>query len=336
MVDWNKGYSASFYACPIDRRSWRDIGTIDITEGSIKRESTGQRQSADITCVGYHVNVEQWIRIYMDVRQGGSSAHVALFTGLATSPSDDIQGTWTKNTLECYSVLKPLSDVLLQTGWYVGRGRNSGDLLGELLAVSPAPVTIRSGSPNLPAAIVAEDGESNLSMVEKVLDTIDWMMRIKGDGTITVMPKPTAPSAVFDPIDHDCVEPQIKITQDWYSCPNVYMAVSGDSTGIARDDSRSSPLSTISRGREVWKRETGVILAGGESVREYAIRKLSEAQTVQQGASYDRRYHPDVYPGDLVEMRYPAQDLFGLYRVQSQSIEIGHCARTSEQIYKEA
>ena len=336
MINWATGYSAQYYAAIVDPATWRDVGTIRITGGTIKRESTGERESAEVTCVNYRIPVEQWVRIYLDARQAdGSAAHVPLFTGLATTPGDDVQGTWALNTLECYSALKPASDVYLQTGYYVASGSDAGDVIRALLSVGAAPVVIHGTAPRLTESIVAESGETNLSMVDRILTAIGWRLRIDGDGTINVMPMSTETMVTFDPLSNDMIEPKIKITEDWSVCPNVYMAVCDKSTGIARDDDPDSPLSTVSRGREIWAKETGVTLTGGESIAEYARRKLIEAQTVQQSASYDRRYHPDVRPGDLIRMQYPAQRLTGSYRVDSQSVALGYAAKTSEQIYKE-
>ena len=335
MVDWSRGYSSVFYAKRVDPATWRDVETIELTGGTIKRESTGKRQSADISCIRHNIEVEQWIRVYMDVQQGGASDHVALFTGLATSPDDDINGTMTVNSLTCYSVLKPADDVILQRGWFASAGTNGAELVRRLLSVSPAPVVVSDGSPVLAETIVAEDGETLLSMADKVLSAINWRLRIEGNGVINVVPYEFDPIYVFDPVNNDMIEPKIKVSQDWYSCPNVYMAVAGDVTGIARDEDPESLFSIGNRGREVWKRETGCVLAANETVAEYALRKLKEAQRPAQKASYSRRYVPDIYPGDLVNMRYHAQGLEGMYTVSSQSITLGHGAKTSEQIYKE-
>lgn len=334
-VDWSKGYSASYYAEKVDPSTWRDVALIGITGGTIKREQTGKRQSADLDCVNYHIAVEQWVRIYIDIKQDGSTAHIPLFTGLATSPDDDINGTLTSNSLTCFSVLKPAEDVLLPRGWYASKGVVGADLVRQLLTVSPAPVVVADASPVLSDSIIAEDGESNLSMIDRVLDAINWRLRVEGDGTIYVIPKATAPVVMFDPLSNDVIETKIKVSADWYSCPNVFMAVAGDVTGIARDDDADSILSTVNRGREVWKRETSCNLAQNESIAEYATRKLKEAQNAKQTVSYDRRYIPDVLPGDLITMNYPQQNIAGEYTVNSQSVTIGYGAKTSEQIYKE-
>ena len=110
------------------------------------------------------------------------------------------------------------------------------------------------------------------------------------------------------------------------------MAIDDDMTGIARDDSPDSPLSTVNRGREVWEQEDNCDLADNETIAEYAQRMLREAQRVSQTASYDRRYIPDIVPGDIVMLRYPAQGLDGPYVVESQDIDLGYSATTSEEV----
>lgn len=332
MIDWSKGYSASYYAEQVDPSTWRDVGVIEITGGTIKRENEGKRQSADIDCINYRIPIEQWIRVYMDIQQAGSSAHVPLFTGLATTPNSDMHGALSKNTLACYSVLKPAEDIVLERGWYAMAGSSAGDIITDLLFASPAPVEIDGIIPSLFETIVAEDNETCLSMLDKVLDSIGWRLRIDGDGTIRILPPASEAVASFDPIENDVIEPDIKISQDWSACPNVYVAVSRDETGTARDDDPDSPLSTINRGREVWVRKSGVTLADNESITDYAARMLREAQRAELTASYTRRYVPEVMPGDWISMKYPEQNLNGVFEVGSQSVKLGHCAATSEEV----
>lgn len=331
-MEWSKGYTASNYMTQVDPTTWRDIGVIQLTGGSIKRERTGLRESADVGCRHYEGGIERWVRIYMDCKQDGKDAHIPLFTGLASSPKTDMEGKRIKTPLACYSVLKPADDIILRRGWYAPAGISGADTIRRLLTVTPAPVVVDDGAPALESPIIAEDDETNLSMIEKILTAINWRIRIEGDGTIHVCPQASGPVVTFDPVYNDMIETSISITEDWYSCPNVYMAVSGDMTGIARDDSADSPLSTLSRGREVWKMESSAKLADNESIAEYAMRQLKEAQKVKKAASYTRRYLPDVIPGDVVMLHYPEQDLDGLFTVTSQSISLGYSAETSEQV----
>ena len=331
-MDWSKGFSAAYIMQTVDPATWRDTGVIQITGGTIKRELTGKRESADVDCKGIEIGVERWVRIYLETQQDGASARTALFTGLATSPADEYEGNARSNTLSCYSVLKPCEDVALPLGWYAPQNANGAEVIRQLLSVTPAPVLVEADAPTLSDHIIAESNENHLTMIDKILTAIDWRLWIEGNGTIHVEPKSLEPVASFDPLENDMIETKVKVSGDLYSCPNVYRATSGDVTGIARDEDPDSPLSIQTRGREVWKSESGVNLASNESIAQYARRMLKQAQQVRKSASYTRRYMPNVRPSDLIRMAYPAQGLTGIYVVQSQTVALEYGAATDEQI----
>ena len=332
MIDWTKGFSASYHAALVDPATWRDVGRIEIISGSVTRNDESLRQSADVTCRDFDASKERWIRIYLDAAQNENGERQALFTGLATSPEESINGTITEHPLQCYSVLKPAEDILLMRGWYAPAEINGADLIRQLLAVCPCPVVAEPGAPSLSEAIVAEDGESNLSMVGKILDAIDWRLRILGNGTVHICPPPSQPVKILNVNRGDTIEPKITVTNDWFECPNVFRAVSEELSAVARDDSPDSPLSTVNRGREVWMEETSCDLSDSETIADYALRRLNEEQRRYMTASYSRRFDPDILPSDLVLLHYPRQKVDGLFRVTSQTISLTHGAATSEEV----
>ena len=331
-MDWSKGYTSEFYAYIIDPNTWRETERLQITGGNVNKGIEGLRESADIDCPNYDPGIEKWIRVYMDTKQAGASAHVPIFTGLATSPEQEWTGRIREGSLECYSVLKPADDILLERGYYTPAGINGAQVISELLGVCPAPIEINEESPAMQDALIAEDGETALSMAEKILAAINWRIRIHGDGTIELAPEDREPRARYSPIDNDVIEPSIKTARDLYGCPNVLRVISGDLTAIARDDDPNSALSTIGRGREVWAEETDVALSTGESVSEYALRRLPELQQVATTASYKRRFDPAVIAGDRIRLSYPEQGLQGVFRTTSQKIELEYCANTDEEV----
>ena len=330
-MDWGKGFTASYYAYIVDAKTWRETELLQITDGSISRTDSGLRDSADITCINYS-DREQYVRLYLDVQQGGASEHVPIFTGLTSAPSKDIDGVLETNKIECYSVLKPAEDVLLQRGYYVPAEVDGGRIIKELLTVTPAPVEIIGEPPALQTSVIAEDGENHLTMVDKVLEAINWRMRILGNGTIQIVPQAEETERTFDPLTADVIEPTLTITRDWYECPNVLRAVSNDLVAVVRDDSDDSPLSTVNRGREVWKEESNVSLNTGESISEYALRRLKELQLIETTASYTRRYDPGVLVSDHVRLNYPRQGLNGVYEITSQKIDLGYGCATDEEV----
>lgn len=331
-MEWDKGYSASYYMMEVDPNTWADIDRIEITGGSVNRSLDGLLQSATIDCTDYPQDKERYVRVYLDALQSGSGAHEAIFTGLAVSPDRDIRGSWSENTVQCYSVLKAADDVILARGYYAPAGVNCERVFKELLAPVPAPVEFLVDVPSLSYSLVAESGETNLTMVRKILTAIGWNMRIFGDGRIRFEPYGTEPVVTFGPLEYDIIENSISVEYDWFRCPNVFMVSSNGITAIARDTDPNSPLSIQNREREVWAYENGVALQEGESITAYAYRRLAEEQQTVVTARYDRRFVPNVFPGDFITLHYPEQGLDDDYMVTSQTITLGHSAKTSEEI----
>lgn len=329
-MDWTKSKTTAYYGYVIDPATWRETEVFQITGGKISRQEGGLRDSANINCVNYPEGREDYVRIYMDVEQAGGAEHIPIFTGLTSAPSRNINGIYETVTLQCYSVLKAAADILLDRGFYVGANTSGGKAIIDLLSVCPAPVEIEGETPVLSNTIIAEGNETRLSMVNKVLTAINWRMVVGGDGTITIKPKPLTEVANFDALENDAIEPTIKIDFDWYSAPNVFRATQQNLSAIAKDEDPNSPYSIINRGREVWAEETSCKLNTGESIGEYAIRRLGELQQVAKKVEYRRRYFPGVYVGDLIRLHYPAQGLDGLFKITQQNITIGQGSEVDE------
>ena len=333
-MDWSSGYSSRCYISVVDRLSWRDVDEINITGGTVKRAMSDLRDSADINCVRYSSDREQIIRVWLDAKQGGTSSHTPLFTGLATSPGRNINGRYETNTLQCYSILKIAQDILLPRGWYAPAAANGASLVKNLLSVIGAPMQIAEHAPTLKYAIIAEQNENNLSMADKILDAMDWRMRISGRGEIIIEPIVREPIGLFGASANDVIELSLSVSYDWYNCPNVYRAVIGDTSAVARDDSLDSPFSTVNRGREVWVEDNGCYLSENETLADYARRRLKEAQQVNTSISYTRRFDPNIMVEDIVTLNYPEQGILGNYLITSQSIDLSRGGRTSEEVIK--
>lgn len=329
---WSDGFTAKYYAAILDPVSWRETSRLEITGGSIERSTADLLESADLDATELPGNGEAWVRIWLDADQRGVT-HVPLFTGLTSAPSRDIDGHRESYKIECYSVLKPVDDILTERGYYIPADVTAPQAAARLLRTGIAPVEVEpvTNPPRLTEAVIAEDGETNLTLARKVLEAVNWRIRTDGYGTIYVEQNTTNSSAMFDANSNDVVELQVTDEYDWYSCPNVLRAISGDLTAIARDDDPESPLSTVSRGREIWAEETSVNLGTSESLAEYARRKLKVLQSPARTVSYKRRFDPDVRVGDVVMINYPEVGINDFFRVTSQSLELTYGCRTSEE-----
>ena len=328
-MDYTRGYKSEFYASLIDPVSWADTERVEIISGSVNNTASGLRQTASIKVRDFDRTHEHWIRVYMDARQDEDITHTALFTGIAAAPKEDIDGMVATNELSCYSVLEPLDTPIL-IGTYIPRGITADKAIRQLLTATPAPVDIAENTPRLEDYIVAEDNETSLTLLQKVLDAIAWQMYIAGDGTIVIRPKPEEPAAAFSAVNADVLETTLSKTRDWFKAPNVFRATSGDAVAVARDDDPDSPLSTVARGRDVVMAERDVTLGSGEGLAEYARRRLAEEQQVAETADYTRRFMPDVHVGDMVTINY--DQIQGTYEVTQQTVNLTYNGQTQEQV----
>ena len=328
-MDYSRGYRSAFYAVLIDPASWQETERVELMSGSVSNTATGLRQSARLKVRDFDRTREHWLRVYMDARQEQDIDHVPLFTGIVSAPREDVEGPIATNDLACYSVLEPLDQPLL-IGTYMAKGASAGRAIKSLLQATPAPLDIPEETPRLEDYIVAEDNETSLTLLEKVLDAINWQMYLAGDGTITIRPKPDTLSAAFSAKGADVLESTFSKSRDWFKAPNVYRVSSGDNFEEAVDNDPESPLSVVSRGREVTATERDVTLGSNEGLAEYAKRKLSEAQQIAETADYTRRFIPTVHVGDLVRINYDR--LQGTYQVLSQTINLTYNGQTQEHV----
>lgn len=332
-MNWNKGFSSRYYCTVVDKASWRDLHRYEVTGGNVSKTDTNLMESADVEMrqIPGDGETEVWIRVWLDARQEDDGAHEAVFTGLLSAPSVEWDGIRQQYRAECYSVLQPADDVMLPRGWYASAGMNGAKLAADLLSVGPAPVECADNAPQLSRTIIAEDSETNLSMALKIMKAIGWRIKISGRGVISVESKATETVIALDPLENDCVELSVTDTRDWFKCPNVYRATYNELTAIARDDNENSPLSTVTRGREVWMDEADCVLNDGESIGDYAARRLKEEQAPARTIKYIRRFNPEALPGELAQINYPAQHVEGVFRIRTQRIDLGYGARTQEE-----
>lgn len=330
-MNWINGFEATYYMTIVDQDTWKDIERIEIINASVSVSDSDLIESASVECTTYDKG-EQWIRLWLDARQDGSQPeHVPMFTGIATSPAESINGKLRKNKLECYSVLKPASEVPLPRGWYAQKGRNGALIIKELLSITPAPIYVDdSDSYILSQNIIAENNENHLSMTNKILKAIDGRIKIEGNGIIHISPKPNSIIMSFDPLENDGIQTTFDITNDLYKCPNVFQAFIGDASAIARDENINSPISIQNRRREVWKTEDNCNLNDGETLLQYAHRRLKEEQTIAMQVSYNRRFVPEISVGDYIRLHYPEQGIDGMFVIKSQSFNLEYGSQVSE------
>lgn len=334
-MEWNDGFSALYELMKVDPVTWYESGSFDFVSGSVKHIEGGLLESADLTMT--ENPGECWVRVFLKAKQEAGGARTPIFTGLTSVPERTGDGTRITYRVECYSVLKPLEDILTPRGYYAPAGAEGALLVRDLLSVGAAPVVVDGESPALLDPIVSEDSTTRLDMAWMILDAIGWGLRVSGDGTIHVCEAASEPVALFDTMENDIIENATTDAQDWFSVPNCIRVVSGERYVEYKDDSDSQVSVDARKAQrggsgEIWLSDSASGIGDKESLAEFAMRKLKEAQSPARKVTYARRYRPDVLVSDIVTLHLPVIGIDGQFKITSQTIELSHGARTSEEV----
>ena len=161
-MEWNDGFSALYELMKVDPVTWYESGSFDFVSGSVKHIEGGLLESADLTMT--ENPGECWVRVFLKAKQEAGGARTPIFTGLTSVPERTGDGTRITYRVECYSVLKPLEDILTPRGYYAPAGAEGALLVRDLLSVGAAPVVVDGESPALLDPIVSEDSTTRLDM----------------------------------------------------------------------------------------------------------------------------------------------------------------------------
>ena len=341
-MDFSRGYTSTFTLRPVDMSTWASGPSYArAISASVECDCTDeypllQAGSCEVTLEVADAFEEGYYRIEMKAEQDGSVETHPVATLLMSSGESTLDRASQTAKVTGHSVLKPASDRLMLTGTYAPKGCDgaayAANLLRECIA---APVTV-SGSFTLDEHAVFGAGVSYLQAAWTVLKAANWCMRIMGDGTVEVCPKPTEATFVLDAEGRHHIVPGAEMSYDLSEVPNRYFAVDGEDVGIAVNELDGSRTSVQSRGRYVDYIDDSPVKVDGETMTNYAKRKLEEMSTVMREWRYDREWVPDLVPFDLVAGSVPEFGMDGAFRVLKQSMAIGKGVLVSETLGQES
>lgn len=334
-MDWSENYTASWEVVRVDSDTWTE--TNDILEGvtsvSLKKDGSGSApklEASSMTVISDDPVEQGWYRILMYTRQNGVKERWPIATCLyESSDGEDSKGT-TVWSAEGYSVLQPCEDMKVKIGTFVPKGADVIPYVKRLLREStPAPVEA-AGSFALEDYLVFEEGASYLECIWMLLDAGGFIMQIDGEGKIYISEVPTDPKLDVDESLRKGIRGTISNKLDISSVPNRYIAIEGDKSAIAVNDNADSIVSVQARGRYIDEIDASPSRVNGESLDTYANRKLKELSTIYRNYTYDRDYHPDIRPYDLISATLVDNTSTSVLRVMSQTLTLGKGAYLSE------
>ena len=337
-IDWERGYSGTFRVFEVDPKTWAERAEVEqVSGGGMECTGSGLLQSGSLDVTeglgaGFS---ERYLRIRLDAEQGDASERVDVATMLFAGTGGEDDGGASLQELEGRSVLYPASTRKvhdLGNDPYAPAGADGAAFAAQLIAkCCHAPVHVEC-SFALGTDIVFDLDDSYLDAAQAVLGAGNCMLRIDGRGEVHAIAVPTEEAAT---ITARALMPGATRSLDYGKIPNRYYAVSGSTTAVAVNDDPGSPTSTVSRGYYVDARDESPKPLAGETLAEYARRKLSEASVAEESRSYEREYRPGLFVGDLAEIDAPQGGFHGGMRIKRQSLKFGHGITVSEESSRE-
>lgn len=335
-MDWTRSYTSEWRVFRVNRRTWADGQKLDgVDSASITRTADGSLlESGDMEVTGAFET--DYYRIVMTARQNGEVVREDVATLLFDISDGEHDFGTVKNKAKGYSVLYPASTTAVMTGEYAPAGVDGAEYAAELLrSAINAPVDIEGGF-TLNEHVVHEPGTYVLDAVWAVLEAGPdggYVIQIDGRGVVHIRPRPTEPALVLDTAAEGIVLNGIEYSADLSEIPNRYIVIDGNNKTLAVNDDANSPVSTEVRGYFVDEVDTSPKAVNGETLGEYARRKLHEASVLETEYSYKHEYAPSVMLYSLI--RASLDGMKGDLRVTSQNIDIDHGIVVSEKVVEE-
>lgn len=333
MVDWLASMQQTYEYYMVDPGTWKDVKLI----GTIK-SSTIERDSEVETLGSATIDItdsigECYIRIYLVTIQNGVRDRHALGTFLVQTPGSSFDGKMRSVSMDAYTPLLELKENQPPIGYYVPKDDNIMDAVYRLTDDnSRAPVIQNACPTNLVYNFVADPSDTWLTFLSDLAANAKYTYDLDEYGRILFSPKQDIASLqpvwTYDDSNSSILYPEISMEHDLYGIPNVVEVIysNGGTTYHSRvvNYDSNSPISTISRGREIVYRDTDPDLIGAANqyqVDEYAARLLRELSSLEYTITYTHGYCP-VRLGDCVRLNYSRAGLTNVKaKVIRQSIK---------------
>lgn len=347
MPDWSSSMQQTFEYYLVDPGTWKDSKIIDTVKScTINRDSDAEtRGSATIDITGSLG--ECYIRAYLVTIQNGVKERHPLGTFLVQTPASSFDGKITSMSLDAYTPLLELKENPPPIGYSILKNANVMDIAYQLSREhARAPVVKTINATTLFYDFVASTSDTWLSFISDLISNAKYTFDLDEMGRILFAPKQDIASLqpvwTFDDGNSSILYPEVNMDQDLYGIPNVVEVVYSNSTGSYRtethyarvvNDDPNSPVSTVSRGREIIHRVTSPDFIGiptKNQVQEYAKQLLKTLSSFERTVTYSHGYCP-VRPGDCVRLNYSRAGLTDVKaKVISQSISCEPGCRVTE------
>ena len=330
-MGYETGYAATWLVRRIDPDTWTPVGLLDGVDSVTVQRSTNDGSSPLLESGSMEVSgeiEEGYYRIEMRPSVGEAvKVATLLFAPDGRKWSHHAWGGKASGR----SVLAPAAERMCRPGLPAPMGADGADWCARRLReVIKAPVVVEGGF-TLGEFMVFESGDSILDAVWQVLDSVGWCMQIAGDGTVTLRELPTEPDLVIGAENLGLLMPEFEASLPIESVPNSLTVYKDSKSETWVNDNPASPTSTVARGRVIEaKPEEDPTRKEGETLLQYARRRLGELADVYESIEVEREWADGVHPYSVVRSNMPESGVTGDFRVMSQKMKCGAGIKVSE------
>lgn len=333
MVDWTSSMQQTYEYYTVDPLTWKDVKLIDnVVSCSISRDSDAETLGSATIDIIESVG-ESYIRVYLITIQNGVRERHPLGTFLVQTPSSSFDGKVRDVSMDAYTPLLELKENPTPLGYSLLKGENIMDnayLLTREHARAPVVRTVCDET--LYSDFVSNTDDTWMTFLTDLIANAKYTFALDEMGRILFSPKQDTASLqpvwTYTDDNSSILYPSLTIDHDLYGVPNTVEVVYSNGSDyyyarVVNDDS-NSPISTISRGREIIYRVTNPSLSGDpteKQIQEYAETLLRELSTLEYTITYTHGYCP-VRLGDCVRLNYTRAGLTDIKaKVISQTIK---------------
>ena len=333
MVDWTASMQQSFEYYTVDPSTWKDVRMINMVRScNIDRDSEADTLGSAAIDLDEMLG-ECYVRVYLITIQNGVREKHPLGTFLVQTPSTSFDGKVQTISADAYTPLIELKENMPPLGYSLLEGENIMDAAYRIVRErARAPVVKTTNNEKLYTDFVAETDETWLSFLSAMIANAKYTFALDELGRILFSPyqktESLQPVWTYDDSNSSILYSDVSINRDLYGIPNVVEVLysKGPEHYYARvvNDDPNSPVSTVTRGREIVHRVTDPSTLGDPTqnqINEYAEQLLKELSSVEYTVSYSHGYCP-VRLGDCVRLNYKRAGLTDIKaKVISQSIK---------------
>lgn len=331
-IDWTKSMTQTFRYYIVDPGTWKDYKEVTTVKSSTIKRDESSETLGSATIDADDLLGEDYIRVYLIANQNGVEEKVPLGTFLVQTPSSSFDGKVRSVSMDAYTPLLELKEKQPAIGYSVLKGENIMQLAYRLVRENArAPVIEALSDETLFDDFVAYTDDTWLTFVSDLIANAKYSFSLDELGRILFAPEQKIASLqpvwTYNDDNSSILYSDIDLDHDLYGIPNVVEVIysNGGNNYYARvvNDDPNSPLSTVSRGREIVYRVTDPDLIGdptSNQIQEYAENTLKNLSAVEYTVTYSHGYCP-VRVGDCVRLNYERAGITDVKaKVISQSI----------------